>query len=103
MNNSLFILAIFWGVWIIIPLIFYWLYIILKAPKIHKHHLTAENLPRVSIIIPTYNEEDNINECLNYLKIQTYPQEKMEIIVVDNGSTAQTSENVKDHIREIWL
>lgn len=109
MNNNLFMVAIFWGVWIIIPVLFdgiltfiYWLFIILKAPKIHKHLLDEATLPRVSIIIPTYNEEDNINECLNYLKIQTYPQEKMEIIVVDNGSTDSTSAIVKEHMREIW-
>ena len=101
--------AIFWGVWIIIPVLFdgvltliYWLYIILKAPKIHQHQLDEATLPRVSIIIPTYNEQDNINECLNYLKIQTYPQDKMEIIVVDNGSTDATSAIVKEHMKEIW-
>jgi len=109
MNNNLFILAVFWGVWIIIPVLFdgvltfiYMLYIIFKAPKKHQHDLDQKILPKVSIIIPTYNEEDNINECLNYLKIQSYPQEKMEIIVVDNGSTDKTSNIVKEHMREIW-
>lgn len=109
MNNNLFILTIFWGVWIIIPVLFdgiltfiYMLYIIFKAPKKHQHSLDPKLLPKVSIIIPTYNEQDNINECLNYLKIQTYPQGKMEIIVVDNGSTDQTSAIVKEHMREIW-
>lgn len=108
MVNNAFILIIFWGVWIIIPLLFdgilnliYILTIVFKAPKLHRHHLNPKTLPRVSVIIPTYNEQDNINECLNYLKIQTYPQEKMEIIVVDNGSTDQTSNIVKEHIDEI--
>lgn len=110
MNNNLFMVAVFWGVWIIIPVLFdgvltfvYWLFIVIKAPKINRHHLTPEALPRVTVIIPTYDEQDNINECLNYLKIQTYPQNKLEIIVVDNGSTDGTSEIVKDHMREIWL
>jgi len=109
MNNNLFMVAVFWGVWIIIPVLFdgaltfiYMLYIIFKAPKKHHHGLDPKLLPRVSIIIPTYNEQDNINECLNYLKIQTYPQEKIEIIVVDNGSTDTTSEIVKNHMKEIW-
>jgi len=109
MNNNLFILTIFWGVWIIIPVLFdgiltfiYMLYIIFKAPKKHQHDFDPKILPKVSIIIPTYNEEENINECLNYLKIQTYPQEKMEIIVVDNGSTDATSNIVKEHMREIY-
>jgi len=117
MNNSLFILAVFWGVWIIIPVLFdgiltflYMLVIvfnrkynaIFKRAKNRKQALDPTQLPRVSIIIPTYNEEENINECLNYLKIQTYPQDKMEIIVVDNGSTDQTSAIVKEHMKEIW-
>lgn len=109
MNNSIFVIAIFWGVWIIIPVVFdglfaliYMLTIIIKAPKSYRHNIPLESLPKVSIIIPTYNEEENINECLNYLKIQSYPQEKMEILVVDNGSTDRTSAIVKEHMREIW-
>ncbi len=109
MNNSLFMLVIFWGVWIIIPVLFdgfstflYMIVILIKAPKPHKHTIKKEELPQVSIIIPTFNEEENINECLNYLKIQNYPQEKIEIIVVDNGSTDKTSAIVKSHMREAW-
>jgi len=116
MNNNLFMVAVFWGVWIIIPVLFdgvltfiYMLTIIFTQfyekhfkKGIQKPPIVPETLPRVSIIIPTYNEQDNINECLNYLKIQTYPQDKMEIIVVDNGSSDATSQIVKEHMREIW-
>src|SRR3989304_6188660 len=109
MNNNLFILAIFWGVWIIIPIIFdgflaliYMIHIITKRAKRIIRPIGPATLPKVSIIIPTYNEEDNINECLNYLKIQTYPQEKMEIIVVDHGSKDRTSEIVKEHMKDTW-
>jgi len=42
----------------------------------------------VSVIIPTYNEEDVILECLESLGEQTYPD--FEIIVVDDGSTDAT-------------
>jgi len=109
-NNSLFILAIFWGVWIIIPVFFDGLLTIVYMSVIFfkgghkrpKRHPVPDNLPLVSIIIPTYNEEENINECLNYLKIQTYPHEKMEIIVVDNGSKDRTSEIVKEHMKDTW-
>lgn len=110
MNNSLFIVMIFWGVWIIIPVFFdgvltliYMLTILIKDPhRSRPHHLDPLTLPKVTVIIPTYNEEENINECLNYLKIQTYPQEKMEVIVVDNGSTDETSNIVKEQMKEIW-
>jgi glycosyltransferase involved in cell wall biosynthesis len=44
----------------------------------------------VSVIITTKDEEKNIENCLRSIKVQNYPQEKIEIIVVDNGSTDRT-------------
>lgn len=46
----------------------------------------------VSVIITTKNEEKNIASCLESIKNQTYPQEKIEIIVVDNDSIDKTKE-----------
>jgi len=48
------------------------------------------SLPLVSITITTKNEEKNIAKCLKSIKNQTYPQNKIEIIVVDNNSTDKT-------------
>ena len=42
----------------------------------------------VSIIIPVYNEEKTISDCLFSLSQQSYKE--MEIIVVDDGSTDKT-------------
>ncbi|MEK6647089.1 MAG: glycosyltransferase [Candidatus Firestonebacteria bacterium] len=50
------------------------------------------NLSLVSVVITTRNEEKNIENCLQSIKIQTYPQELIEIIVVDNNSTDKTKE-----------
>lgn len=47
-------------------------------------------LPHISITIPTYNEEKNIKTCLDNLKSQDYPKNKIEILVVDGGSTDKT-------------
>jgi len=47
---------------------------------------------RVSVIITTKNEEKNIGACAESVKNQAYPYEKIEIIVVDNGSTDRTKE-----------
>jgi len=49
--------------------------------------------PKVSIIIPTYNEEEYIANCL--ISIQNQDFKNYEIIVVDNGSTDKTCEIVK--------
>lgn len=45
---------------------------------------------KVSVIIPTYNEESVIGECLGSLAKQTFKD--LEIIVVDDGSTDTTSQ-----------
>jgi len=46
--------------------------------------------PNVSIIIPAYNEEDNIGECIKSIYNSKYPKNKAEIIVIDDGSTDNT-------------
>ena len=50
--------------------------------------------PLISIIIPVYNEEKVIADCLNSLAKQTY--ETIEIIVVDDGSTDNTIDIIKN-------
>lgn len=46
-------------------------------------------MSKVSVIIPTYNEEDSIGRCLKSLASQTYKD--FEVIVVDDGSTDTTA------------
>ena len=48
---------------------------------------------KVSVIIPAYNEENVIRDCLESLSKQTYKD--MEVIVVDDGSTDQTVDIVE--------
>ena len=44
--------------------------------------------PRFSIIVPLYNAERNLLDCMNSIKAQTYSD--FEVIVVDDGSTDDT-------------
>ncbi len=48
------------------------------------------NNPRISIIIPAYNEEKNIAGILKYIKNNSSPNHIKEIIVVDGGSIDNT-------------
>lgn len=59
-------------------------------------------LPLVSIIIPTQNEEGNIENCLISIQKQTYPQEYIEIIVVDKNSNDKTKEIAKKYTDNIF-
>ena len=43
--------------------------------------------PLVSIIIPVLNQKDNLQKCLDSIFDQNYPKEKIEVLVIDNGST----------------
>lgn len=48
----------------------------------------ATDLPSVSVVITTKNEEKNIETCLKSISLQSYSN--LEIIVVDNSSTDNT-------------
>jgi len=52
--------------------------------------------PRVSVIIPTYNEAKLIQKKLSNVLEQEYPRDKLEVIVVDSASTDETVEKVKE-------
>ena len=53
----------------------------------------AENkLPKVSIVIPVYNEEHVIAKTLQSVLAMNYPKNKLEVIVVDDESTDRSAE-----------
>lgn len=58
-------------------------------------------LPSISIVIPTYNEENNIRRCLDAIFSQDYPRNRIEVILVDNFSTDKTVEIVKERYNYI--
>lgn len=46
--------------------------------------------PTVSVVLPVYNEGDFIEGCLAAILSQDYPQDRLEVLVVDGGSTDNT-------------
>jgi glycosyltransferase involved in cell wall biosynthesis len=49
----------------------------------------------VSIIVPVYNGEEAIDLCVESLLGQDYPQDRYEVIIVDNGSKDSSAEIVR--------
>jgi glycosyltransferase involved in cell wall biosynthesis len=57
--------------------------------------MTNTSLPKISFIIPALNAAGILENCLQSIRRQDYPQEKIEIIVGDAGSKDGTRELAK--------
>lgn len=44
------------------------------------------DVPSVSIIVPHLDDEENLNVCLTLLERQSFPRDRIEIIIADSGS-----------------
>jgi len=70
-----------------------WLQSRLGHKKVHKQPTT----PHVSVVMSALNEEPRIATRLDNLLAQDFPAEKLEIIVVSDGSTDLTGQVVKSY------
>jgi O-antigen biosynthesis protein len=61
-------------------------------PKNGRHAHAPAHVPEFSVIIPTYNRQRVLRECLDALGRQTTPPKKFEVIVVDDGSADETEQ-----------
>ncbi len=57
--------------------------------------VSPEKLPTLAVILPARNEVENIDGCLQSLTAQTYPPERLQIIVVDDRSIDNTASIVR--------
>lgn len=53
--------------------------------------------PFVTVVVPTYNRKEMLKECLNSLFSQTYPKDRYEIVVVNDGSTDGTEKVLEEY------
>jgi len=93
---ALTLLAIHFGV----PLIYYWYAKNKWLLKPWNIEIDLNYRPKVTIIIPTYNEAKMIRHKLDSIIEQTYPKDKLEVIVIDSASTDGTLDIVRKWMKE---
>ncbi|HLC52109.1 MAG TPA: glycosyltransferase [Candidatus Nanoarchaeia archaeon] len=81
---------------ILLFLSIFWLLVFFSDGIKNKSKLSR--YPLFSVIVPAYNEEESIENTLKSLIDLEYPMDKIEIVVVNDGSTDKTSEIVKHFI-----
>jgi len=60
--------------------------------------LSEDKLPSVSVVVAARNEEANILSCLGSLDKLIYPDDKLEIIIIDDASSDNTLKISSDFI-----
>ncbi|MDI6644485.1 MAG: glycosyltransferase [Methanobacteriaceae archaeon] len=102
MEDPVWVSLMVWTTWILIAIIIDGLLIPIKLYlsrksilKLDKKTVDIDLLPKMSVVIPAHNEEANIQQCIMSLIQCEYPNHKLELIVVDDGSTDNTINLVK--------
>ena len=104
---------VFWLAWIIIPLLWEIVpaiggFIILTKKRIQKQRYQEPiKYPEITIIVPVFNSEKSLTQCLDSIYQSTYPRNQMTVFVVDNGSRDRSYDifvecQQKFHDMSIW-
>ncbi|MBR5337851.1 MAG: putative glycosyltransferase, exosortase G system-associated [Lachnospiraceae bacterium] len=88
--SSFFNSALFWAAWVVIPFIMEIIPSLMSAAVligklIHpKKYKDPAFWPEVTLIIPVYNSEETLENCIKSINDSTYPNERIKIYFVDN-------------------
>ena len=61
------------------------------------------HFPTIDVVIPAFNEQKSILRAIQSVIQNTYPQDKIQVVVVDDGSTDRTVEVVQQFVRHHHL
>jgi len=77
----------------------FWLCILIENKPIRKLK-EIKKYPSVSITVPAYNEEGTIEKTITSVLNLDYPQDKLDLILVNDGSTDNTLKIMQDYARK---
>lgn len=81
---------LFWAAWIVIPLVMEIIpslgsmAILIKKKLLPGKYGDPLFWPEITLIIPVYNSENSLEECIRSIQDSDYPNEKMRIFLVNN-------------------
>jgi len=74
-----------------------------KLNRAIENPINLEDLPNITILIPTYNEEEAIYAKIKNISEFNYPRDKIEVFVLDDDSTDKTREIAKSAFKDFDL
>ncbi|MCJ7429538.1 MAG: glycosyltransferase family 2 protein [Candidatus Nanohaloarchaeota archaeon QJJ-5] len=81
----------------------FWLNVMYKEADDIDAYPEPSRFPSLSVLLPAYNEEDTIREAIESILDQNYPDDKIQIVVINDGSTDATEEIASEYEDEITL
>lgn len=99
LHDTIFFISMF--IYFFFYIFYYSICFIYKNKKNKKINLKSnyyKKVPKISFIIPVYNENIVIKNKFENLDKLIYPKDQLEIIFVDGGSTDDTVKNIKNNM-----
>lgn len=92
------------GFWLFLAVVFYIyagypLGVLLLAPLLDRRVRKADIVPQVTVVISAYNEEAEIERTVVNLLEQDYPADRLDVLVVSDGSTDRTDQILADLVQ----
>ncbi len=78
----------------------FWFLTLTERDIFKKSSKRVKDWPTVSVLIPAYNEEKTIKKCVLSALNLDYPKDKLNVIVVNDGSTDKTADIVKSMMKK---
>jgi len=78
-----------------------WQYSLLGFHRLEQgNHKIEAVYPNVTILVPAWNEDAVIRRTVDRLLLQDYPQDRIRVVVIDDGSTDNTPEIMQDLMQQ---
>ena len=94
LTSELIIQLGFWLTWLIVPIVYELIPTIYGLLRLalakQKSIKEVKRLVPISLIIPTYNADKTLYQCIESINKSSYPAKLIRIIVADNQSTDDT-------------